>query len=280
MQYKINKEKNSQIEIEVTFAKQEFLAKWDAGFKALQAEVELDGFRKGHAPENAIIAKYGDTAIINEIANILINESYPKIVMDEAKNNNVKVIADPHIHIVKASKEDDFVYHAHVLVYPEITLPDYKKVIAEANIVKNIINDSSEEEVKSVLEKLDADIIKNTPDIENKIKENLKLEKEMHEISRVRNAALETLIKKTDAINTDAWPEGWSEKDKAQIIILEIAKKEDIKVTEEEIETEKIKMMMHINPSDLESGKIDEVRVKNYAEQIILNEKVLSFLIK
>ena len=89
MTHKISKEKNSKIELEVKFEAAEFMAFWNKAFKAVQTEIEIDGFRKGNAPENMIVAKYGESAIINEMANIAINESYPKIILEESQKNNI-----------------------------------------------------------------------------------------------------------------------------------------------------------------------------------------------
>jgi FKBP-type peptidyl-prolyl cis-trans isomerase (trigger factor) len=90
---------------------------------------------------------------------------------------------------------------------------------------------------------------------------------------------LEKIVKAADELNTENWPENFEERDKAQVLVLEISKKEDLKATPEEIEAEVMKIMMHLNSSN-PNEKVDEVRVKAYAEQIIVNEKVLAMLEK
>lgn len=276
MIHKITKEKNSKVEIEVEITKEEFAKYHDQAFKSVQQEIEIDGFRKGNAPKEAIVAKYGDSAILSEMSNIAINDTYAKIVIEE----KIKIIGEPHIHVVKLSHEEGFTYHAHVPVYPEIELPDYKTVANNISKNKKIIEDTTDEELKLVLDQLDEKVKSETPDIENIIKTNMKAEKEYFEKSRVRSEILEALINATNEKNKDVWPEGFSDKDKAQIIVMDISKKEKIEVTEEEIDAEVVKIMMHIDPKELADGKIDELRVKSYAEQIIINEKVLSLLEK
>ena len=283
MTYKISKEKNSKIELEVKFEAVEFMTFWNKAFKAVQAEIEIDGFRKGNVPENMIVAKYGESAIINEMANIAINESYPKIILEESQKNNMKPIDEPHIHVVSAVKGADFVYHAHVTVYPEFTLPEYKKISSEIiKVEKKDIADTTDEEVKSVMDQLDEKVKSETEDIENKIKENMKLEKTLVEKSRVRSIMLEKMIEAVEGADKEKakemWPENFTDKDKSQIILLEIAKKENISVTKEEIEAEMMKIMMYMNPADINTGKTDEGRLRAYGEQIIINEKVLTFL--
>jgi trigger factor len=275
MTHKISKEKNSKVEIEISIPKDEFMAYWDRGFKALQKEVELDGFRKGMAPENAIIAKYGEMAILNEMANIAINETYPKIVIEE----KLKVISEPHIHLLKLARNEEFAYHAHVEVYPEITLPDYKAIAKEALKDKKETPETTDEEVKQVMDQLDEKVKSETPDLENKIKENMKFEKEMYEKSRVRNLMLEKLVEAISKDSADIFPEKFENKDKAQIIVLEIAKKENISATEEEVETQKMQVMMYMSQSG-QNEKVDEVRLTSYAEQVVINEKVMDLLEK
>lgn len=275
MTHKITKEKNSKVEIEVTLSGAEFMAYWDKGFKRLQQEIEIEGFRKGHATEAAIVAKYGESAILQEMANVAIDETYPKIVIEE----KVKIISEPHIHVVNMSKEEGFTYHAHVNVYPEISLPDYKALSSECAKERKTVEDTTDEELKQIMDNLDEQVKATIPDIENVIKENLKLEKETAEKSRIRSMILEKIVKAADELNTENWPENFEERDKAQVLVLEISKKEDLKATPEEIEAEVMKIVMHLNSSN-PNEKVDEVRVKAYAEQIIVNEKVLAMLEK
>ena len=121
---------------------------------------------------------------------------------------------------------------------------------------------------------LSDEIKNNTPDIETKIKDNLKLEKGLMLKNEIRAITMENLVNAVSVENIDCWPTDFKNEDKAQILAIEIAKKENIKVSEEEIDAEVIKLMMHISSEDMLSGKIDENRVKAYASQIITNEKM------
>jgi FKBP-type peptidyl-prolyl cis-trans isomerase (trigger factor) len=275
MKYKINKEKNSQLELEITIESSEFMAYWDAGLKKIQKEVEMDGFRKGMAPMDSIVAKYGEMAVLQEMTDLAINKSYPEVIIGE----KIHVIGEPHIHIVTLEKDKDFVYHAHVPVYPVIDLPDYKKIATDtakeinANPEKEV-KDTTDTELANIMTGLSDEVKATTPDIENKIKDNLKIEKELILKNEIRAISMENLVNATNEKNVDCWPEGFKDQDKAQILAIEISKKENIKVSEEEIDAEVIKLMMHIPHEEIASGKIDEERVKAYATQIITNEKM------
>jgi FKBP-type peptidyl-prolyl cis-trans isomerase (trigger factor) len=275
MKYTINKEKNSKLELEVTIEATEFMAHWDNAIKRIQKEAQIDGFRKGSAPVDAIVSKYGEMSVLQEMTDLAINKSYPEVIIKE----KIHVIGEPHIHIVTLEKNKDFVYHAHVPVYPVIELPDYKKIATDtakeinANPEKLVI-DTTDEELANIMKGLSDEIKSTTPDLETKIKDNLKLEKGLMLKNEIRAITMENLVTVTDEKNPDCWPENFKDEDKAQIVAIEISKKENIKLTEEEIDAEVIKLMMHIPYEEVANGKIDEERVKAYAVQIITNERM------
>ena len=226
MKTEVKKREDGDVEINVTMPNAEFMKYWDRGFKAVQEKVEIDGFRKGNAPEDVIVSKYGEMAVLEEMANIAINETYIKAIID----NKLNVIDHPHIHIVKLSAADDFVYMAHAPVYPEVTLPDYKKIAKEvkSNLAKDTKKDNEdkagaeaekknlEAEIDKVLTELAAGRGEGTvvddafaqsfgehfPTLESlraKVRENLELEKSSAAKEKHRAAILEELLKVTEA---------------------------------------------------------------------------------
>ncbi len=270
----INKEKHSKLELVITVTGAEFMKYWDKGFAAVQAEASIDGFRKGHAPQGAVVAKYGEMSILQEMADVAINDTYAKAIVE----HKIKIISAPHVHIVSMGKDSDFVYHAHVDVMPEIILPDYKKIAADSIKEKKIIEDTNEDEIKTIMSELSNEVKTATPDIETKIRENLKSEKEYLENSRTRSIFLENLVKEVTEKNVDNLPENFDDKSKAQFAIFEISKLENIKPLDIEIESEVIKIMASMNPNEMKNAKLDENHIRAYAEQILVNEKVLSLL--
>lgn len=335
MQVKINKEEKSQVEIEVTVPWADFHKYWEKGFKKIQDMVEIPGFRKGMAPEEMVISKYGEMTVLEAMSDLCINETYPAIVME----HKIKIISHPHIHVVKLARGEDFVYHAHVDVMPEVTLPDYKKIAAEItkdkkevvvtdedvekvlyDLRKMRVQKPADEEIKdSDLPALDDEFAKSfgeefaTVDIlKQKIKENSLLEKQQIEREKLRSELLEKLqsetkadmpeslvagevdrlmaqtkqdierfggkfsdylthVKKTEEEIRNELQEPATKRAKVQLVIFEIANKENLKPTEEEIEAETIKILTAHKDAD-------EKSVRMYAEQILINEKVLTSL--
>lgn len=213
----IEKEKGSKLELTITVKKEDFAKYWDKGFKKFQEVADIDGFRKGHAPMDSIITKYGEMGILESMADLAINDTYVTAVID----NKIKALGHPHIHVVTLEKDKDFVYHAHVEVYPEVTLPDYKAIAKDANkskkevviedvevdaILKDlqklrIKKDSSEEVKEEELVPLDDEFaksfgeeFKSLEDLKSKVRANMSLEKVQAEKEKVRTLILENLM--------------------------------------------------------------------------------------
>jgi Bacterial trigger factor protein (TF) len=275
MKYTIKEEKNSTKEIEVTIAHEDFIKYWDVAFKLIQKEVTVDGFRKGLAPQEAIIGKYGESAILQEMANQAISTTYVEVITKE----KLHVISEPHIHIVKLTKGEEFVYHAHVTLFPMIDISNYKSVAEKAksdNEFKNL--EVTDEEVEAVMVGLSDEIKNSTENIEQKIKDNMIEEKKNWMLNQRRSKFLELMLLNINEKDTDAWPKQFEDKDKAQIIALQISKSEKLNASEEEIDAEVIKLTNVIPKQDPISGKINEARLREYATQIIINEKMFKSL--
>lgn len=281
MQYKIQKQKNSKIEIEVTIDNKDFIKYWDKAFKNVQSVIEMDGFRKGHAPENMIVAKYGESVIMEEMANLAINETYPEIIIKE----KTKVISSPHIHIIQLAKDNDLIYHAHTDIYPEIDNFEYTNIVEEVLKDKKEIPETTEEEIKQVMDSLSDEIKENAQkelqnnseqksiSLEDRIRENMKLEKEYEEKSRLRNLFIQKIGVYIKEKHKDELPDSWDDKLFTQFAVLLISEKEKIEVNDTEVEMELIKMLAGTNPTSIPN--YNEENMKSYVKQIIINEKTL-----
>ena len=118
----------SEVEFKIIIDEKEFESYHDKGLAQVQMVVEVDGFRKGNAPEDLIVKKYGDMIILEEMANLALRDAYVKAV-DEHK---VSPISDPQVTITKIAKGNPLELTIVVPVMPEITLPAYKKIAKEA----------------------------------------------------------------------------------------------------------------------------------------------------
>lgn len=117
-----------------------------AAVAALGKNIEVDGFRKGHVPEDVLVSKIGEGTLLGEMAERALAKVYPATI----REHNIEAIGHPQIQITKLAPGNPLGFTATVAVMPEITLPDYKQVAAEANKEKPTTEVSDEEIEKQI----------------------------------------------------------------------------------------------------------------------------------
>lgn len=127
----INKLPGSIIEIEGELDADLFETYFSIALKRIGENVKLDGFRQGKIPENVLISNVPEIAILEEMAQMALNDHYPKIIEDE----KIDAISRPEISITKLARKNPLGFKIKTAVLPEITLPDYKD-IAKTIILK------------------------------------------------------------------------------------------------------------------------------------------------
>lgn len=148
---KIEKKDLPKSEVEFTIVVDEatFASYHDKSVKQVQAMVEIDGFRKGFAPENVIVQKYGDMIILEEMANAAMRDAY----MQAMQEHKIIPVADPQVTITKLAKGNPLELTITVATLPAVTLPDYTKIAGVA--AQGVLGESvTDEDVTKVLEEL------------------------------------------------------------------------------------------------------------------------------
>jgi FKBP-type peptidyl-prolyl cis-trans isomerase (trigger factor) len=244
MKIKVTKLPKSEVELSVVVDEKELESYHDRGFKRVQEMVEVDGFRKGNATEDAIVKKYGDMIILEEMANLALRDAYVKAV-DEEKLNP---ITEPNVSITKLAKGNPLEMTIKVTIMPEVELPPYKKIAKEAmkDEEKIEVTDKDIDEVVEGLRKGRAtqhahdheehdhsdpnhthDVkpedlpvlddafaqsfggdFKTVAELKTKVADNLKLEKEQKAREKRRTAIVEKLIAEAKAEIPEAMIEG------------------------------------------------------------------------
>jgi trigger factor len=96
-------------------------------FTEIQKNITLDGFRKGNAPEKMIVEKFGEMYILGEAAEIIIDETYGKLLVEHKLNT----IGNPDVSIVKLAEGNPLSFKIKVALMPKAELPDYKSISKE-----------------------------------------------------------------------------------------------------------------------------------------------------
>jgi len=222
---KIEKLKNSEIEIDGSIPFEELEKHRKEAVKKVGSEVKIDGFREGHIPENILIKNVGEMAIINEMAEITLSYVYPDILII----NKIDAITSPQITITKLAKDNPLEFKIKLSVMPEIKLPDYKKIAQKEMTKKPEGTDVTDEELNQTIEQIqkaqkhikrdgaevsEKDLEKDLPevndefvkqlgdfkdveDFKSKLKESIKHEKEHKNKEKKRIEIINGIIKET-----------------------------------------------------------------------------------
>jgi len=91
----------------------------------LAGEIKIDGFRDGKAPESVLKAKVGDAVILEEMAEMAIQDAYPEIINE----HKLDTIGRPKVKITKLAPGNPMTFTIETAIMPEVKLPDYKKII-------------------------------------------------------------------------------------------------------------------------------------------------------
>lgn len=146
---KIEKQKGSTVLITGELPWDDFKQYRQKALTKLGELVSVDGFRKGHIPEDVLVKKAGELAILEEMANLAFQTIYPKIVIE----NKIEAIGRPSIQITKLAPENELGFSITTAVLPEVGLPDYKKIAGDVN-KKQIKEEVSEKEIEETIEEI------------------------------------------------------------------------------------------------------------------------------
>lgn len=215
---------NSEAEITGSIAPTNYAPYRGRALKNLLENLELPGFRKGHVPEAMFISRFGEQAVLEEIAELVLRESYPHIMAEQ----DLSPLGAPEIGITKLAKDNPIEFKIKVALYPDITLPDYKSIAAEENTKNEEVVVAEKDVQETILNlrksrvprdaeiaKEDADKEENLPayndafvqslgnftdvkDFETKLRDGIKMEKERAAKEKKRITLLERLTMETE----------------------------------------------------------------------------------
>lgn len=216
------------VEIEGELPAEIFDAYFDRAVKKIGENVEIAGFRKGKVPENILLSQIPEGKILEEMAEMALEEHYPKIV----EENKIDAISRPEVAITKLARKNPLGFKIKTAVLPEFKLPDYKKIAqkvradvpeADKNItvseedLENTIMDirksrapkihvaegEKAEDKPEELPEFNDEFVQNlgpfkdVADFREKLKENIRLEKENIAKEKVRLNIAEKLVEET-----------------------------------------------------------------------------------
>ena len=109
----------------------------DTAFKKKNKDVKIDGFRKGAAPKDIFIKKFGIESLYMDAVDGAVDKAYKKL-LEETK---ITPVCEPKLD-VKTINEKECVLEFTFITAPEVTLGDYKDLKVkkpEAKVTKEEI---------------------------------------------------------------------------------------------------------------------------------------------
>jgi len=279
----------------------------DARSKALEKmreNAEIDGFRKGTAPDDILIKTYGEMSVLQQAAEIALNEEYPHIIRD----NNIDAIGQPQVSISKLAPGEPLGFTIQTATMPNVALPDYKNIAKqELKKKENQISEPEveEKEVDDVILQLRRNMAvqqQSQNDAEQKDPSSIP-EEQLPEIddAAVQVMGFETVAKLREQIRENIKQEKHTkELEKQQVAIMDaLIENSDITLPDIVVNSELDKMMQQLK-HDIEQagytyeayleqvGKTDETireewrpqAIKKAKTQLILNKIVVEENIK
>ena len=123
MERKVTKLEHSHVEVLVTVDEASWKAAQKKAFDKVASNVQVDGFRKGKAPENLVKAKVNQAQVLDEAINALL----PVVYRDILDNEDIKPAAQPKVDVTKLSDTNLEVKFV-IVTAPEVELGAYKGI--------------------------------------------------------------------------------------------------------------------------------------------------------
>lgn len=301
MKYTISKLPKSRVRLSVELPAEDLALAKEKAIETLGKQIRIEGFRPGKAPKDVVVGRLDSAMVLEEAGFSLLNKTFREIVAKE----HLDVIGEPSAQIMKLAEDNPFSYRLEVDVIPAIILPDYKALSSK---IKKRSSAVEEKEVDGALawlreqrKKEDGTI----PDLSDEfakslggfasldalrasIREGLAKEKETLNSQIARQEALEKIVL---ACRFDI-PASMLEREQSQtkdekeaekrvrsfLVLREIAKKESLAPTTEEIDKEVSAILRRYPDARGASEHIDPDQLRLYTEEALTNEKTFQFL--
>ena len=115
--------------------------------KRIAGQVNIPGFRKGHAPRRILEMNFGKEAILEEAFEVLASQNYSAAL----RENDIVPVSEPEIEREQFEEGKDLIFKATVTKRPEVKLGDYKGLEAEKQDA-TVSDEQIEEQLNNIRE--------------------------------------------------------------------------------------------------------------------------------
>ena len=136
----------AKLTVEVPF--EELEPSLTEAYKAIAAQINVPGFRRGKVPPMVIDRQVGRGAVLDQA----INDVLPKKYVEALEAGGLTPLAQPDIEVTKFEDNEALEFTAEVDIRPDITLPDYDGVVAQVEDLE-VTDADVEEQVQALRER-------------------------------------------------------------------------------------------------------------------------------
>lgn len=281
------------VQLTITIPADEVKKAYDQALGEVTQNTQVSGFRKGKAPVKLVEEQTDKTKIYEQVLQKMVPQAY----LAALEEHQVKPVLPPKVELLKAKEGEDWEIRASTCERPAVTLGDYKeeirKTLAPAKLwtpgtqkahppvgeAGNKTDDTETEEEKSqkVIEVLSQTTKVDLPAImvEDEVNHALaNLLNQTNKLGLTIDQYLASIGKSAEQLRAE-YRQKVENDLKLQLILDEIAKKENLEVKDEEIDS-------LINAAGDEKIKQDlnSPAQRAYLRGILLRRKGLDFLTK
>ncbi len=127
----------------------------DKTFKVKNKEIKIDGFRKGTAPKELFIKKFGIESLYQDALNEAINIGYKKVLDD---NKDLSPVTEPSVDIKDINKDNVTLKYV-LITKPEVKLGEYKNLGIKKTACK-VTKEEVEQEITRLQEQMADQVVK------------------------------------------------------------------------------------------------------------------------
>ncbi len=148
MSNKFEKLEHNMVKISMEIGQEEFDKACERAYQKNKNQISLPGFRKGKAPRKMIERVYVKEVFYEDA----LNDVLPGVYTAAVEELKLDVVSRPEVDVEKMEAGEPIVVTATVAVKPEVTLGEYKGLVAEKETVA-VTEDDVNEELKKDAEK-------------------------------------------------------------------------------------------------------------------------------
>lgn len=138
----------NKYELEIEISAEAFEAAVQSAYLKAKKNINVPGFRKGHAPRKIVEREYGEGVFYEDALNAIL----PAEIDTAVSEAGLEIVTRPDVEVTEVSKEKGAVIKATCITKPEIEIKDYKGIEIEKS-VKTVSDEDVDHEIGHLREK-------------------------------------------------------------------------------------------------------------------------------